>query len=114
MSKHRSIGERMLSASNRGARPEALAEVVTDWAASWRREQEAVPATPSIADLMRKWRRLADLSTAVAGSKLGLSRRTIEDIELGRSRAGDTLTRYGLEMLISRVQKKPHSVQNSR
>lgn len=39
MSRHRSIGERMRSASQRGARPGALADVVADWAASWRREQ---------------------------------------------------------------------------
>jgi hypothetical protein len=32
----------MRSASQRGARPEALAEVVADWSASWRREQEGV------------------------------------------------------------------------
>ena len=42
MSKHRSIGERMRSASNAGARPGALREVATDWALAWRREQVEV------------------------------------------------------------------------
>ncbi len=54
----------------------------------------------STADLMREWRRAAALTTADAGERLGLSRRTIEDIELGRSRADDVLTRIALKKLI--------------
>lgn len=54
----------------------------------------------SNADLMRKWRKLADLNTEKAGEWLGLSSRAIEDIEQGRRRAGDELTRIALESLI--------------
>lgn len=38
----------------------------------------------TVADLMRAWRRAAGLTTA-AGERLGLSARTIEDIEQGRT-----------------------------
>lgn len=55
---------------------------------------------PTVAHLMRKWRRLADINTAEAGKRLGLSPRSIEDIEQGRSRVGDVLTRLGLDALI--------------
>lgn len=48
---------------------------------------------------MRAWRAAAGLSTAEAGERLNLSRRTIEDIELGRSRANDELARIALEKL---------------
>lgn len=64
-----------------------------------------MPDQPSIADLMREWRRLAGLSTAAAGERLSLSRRTIEDIELGRSRADDVLGRHGLTALIEAEKK---------
>lgn len=52
------------------------------------------------ADLMRLWRRLADINTTEAGKCLGLSPRSIEDIEQGRSRVDDVLTRLGLDALI--------------
>ena len=55
----------------------------------------------SVADLMREWRRLAGLNTTQAGEELGLSSRSIEDIEQGRTRANDVLTRHGLEALIA-------------
>jgi predicted transcriptional regulator len=55
---------------------------------------------PSVADLMRKWRRLLEINTAEAGKQLGLSPRSIEDIEQGRSRVGDVLTRIALDALI--------------
>src|SRR5262245_5831468 len=54
----------------------------------------------TVADLMRKWRRLLEINTTEAGERLGLSSRSIEDIEQGRTRAGDELTRLGLEGLI--------------
>lgn len=59
-----------------------------------------VDRTTPIADLMREWRRRAGLNTTAAGERLGLSRRTIEDIEQGRSRADDELTRIALLKLI--------------
>lgn len=59
-----------------------------------------MPPRKSVADLMREWRRIAGLSTADAGEQLGLSRRTIEDIELGRSRANDRLAEIALKKLI--------------
>lgn len=49
---------------------------------------------------MRKWRRLLEINTAEAGKQLGLSPRSIEDIEQGRSRDGDVLTRVALDALI--------------
>ncbi len=60
---------------------------------------------PSVADLMREWRRAAGLSTAEAGARIGLSARTIEGIEQGR-RDGDDLARLGLLWLIERSQKR--------
>lgn len=54
----------------------------------------------SNADLMREWRRVAELNTAAAGERLGLSSRTVEDIEQGRSRVDDVLTRVALKKLI--------------
>jgi transcriptional regulator with XRE-family HTH domain len=54
----------------------------------------------SVADLMREWRKLAGLNTAAAGERLGLSARAIEDIEQGRRREGDELSRLGLKKLI--------------
>lgn len=65
-------------------------------------ERKPAPLPPrlkSVADLMRAWRAAAGLSTAEAGERLNLSRRTIEDIELGRSRANDELARIALEKL---------------
>lgn len=59
-----------------------------------------MPDQPSIADLMREWRRLAGLNTAAAGERLGLTGRAIEDIEQGRRRAADELTRIALKKLI--------------
>lgn len=58
-------------------------------------------APPAVADLMRAWRRAAGLSTADAGARLGLSSRSIEDIEQGRRRVGDVLTRIALENLLA-------------
>lgn len=52
------------------------------------------------AELMRIWRKLADINTSEAGKVLGLSPRSIEDIEQGRSRVDDVLTRLGLDALI--------------
>lgn len=54
----------------------------------------------SVAELMRQWRKAADISTALAGARLGLSARAIEDIEQGRRRADDELSRLGLKKLI--------------
>lgn len=64
----------------------------------------------SNAELMREWRRLTGLNTVGAGEELGLSSRSIEDIEQGRSRDGDALTQYGLEALIA--QAKLHKGQD--
>jgi predicted transcriptional regulator len=55
---------------------------------------------PTVAELMRKWRRLLEINTTEAGRQLGLSPRSIEDIEQGRSRVGDELTRLALDALI--------------
>lgn len=49
---------------------------------------------------MREWRTLAGLNTTEAGARLGLSGRAIEDIEQGRRRADDELTRIALKTLI--------------
>lgn len=57
-------------------------------------------ARESNAELMRQWRKLLEINTAEAGTRLGMSPRAIEDIEQGRRRAGDTLTRVALESLI--------------
>jgi len=54
----------------------------------------------TVADMMRAWRRLLDINTEAAGKTLGLSSRAIEDIEQGRRREGDVLTRIALEALI--------------
>ncbi len=56
-----------------------------------------------VAALMRQWRRAADLNTSEAGARLGLSARNIENIEQGRRRAGDELTRIALEALIAQL-----------
>lgn len=54
----------------------------------------------SNADLMKLWRRLREINTAEAGRRLGMSPRAIEDIEQGRRRAEDVLTRLALEALV--------------
>jgi transcriptional regulator with XRE-family HTH domain len=59
-----------------------------------------VARTKPVADLMREWRKLAGLNTAAAGERLGLSSRAIEDIEQGRRRVDDELTRVALKKLI--------------
>lgn len=59
----------------------------------------------TVAELMREWRTLAGLNTAQAGERLGLSSRSIEDIEQGRRRAGDELTLIALEALIGELKK---------
>ena len=53
-----------------------------------------------VADLMREWRKLVGLNAAAAGKRLGLSGRAIEDIEQGRRRADDELTRIALKKLV--------------
>lgn len=63
-------------------------------------EAEVPRKSASVADLMREWRRVAGLNTAAAGERLGLSPRAIEDIEQGRRRADDELTRIALKKLI--------------
>lgn len=59
---------------------------------------------------MKEWRSLRGLSTAEAGAKLGLSARSIEDIEQGRRRDGDVLTTIALAALIADA-KKPRKVR---
>lgn len=54
----------------------------------------------SNAELMKQWRRLLEINTAEAGKRLEMSPRAIEDIEQGRRRDGDVLTRIALESLI--------------
>lgn len=58
----------------------------------------------SVADLMREWRKLASINTAAAGERLRLSSRAIEDIEQGRRRADDELTRIALKKLIDDIK----------
>jgi len=58
----------------------------------------------TVAELMREWRRAAGLNTAAAGERLGLSPRAIEDIEQGRRRAHDELSRLGLKKLIENAK----------
>jgi predicted transcriptional regulator len=71
-------------------------------------EAHFVTRRKSNADLMREWRALAGVNAAAAGERLGLSGRAIEDIEQGRRRDGDELTRLGLLRLIDdeNVKKK--------
>jgi len=57
-------------------------------------------ARQSVADLMRAWRNAAGLNTFEAGARIGLSARAIEDIEQGRRRANDELTRIALKKLL--------------
>lgn len=59
-----------------------------------------MPREKTNAELMRIWRKLADINTAEAGKRLDLSPRSVEDIEQGRTRVGDVLTRLGLDALI--------------
>lgn len=60
---------------------------------------------PTIAELMRQWRALASLNTAQAGDRLGISSRTVENIEQGRRRVGDVGLRIALEALIASAKK---------
>ena len=60
---------------------------------------------------MREWRAVAGHNTQSAGLELGLSSRSIEDIEQGRTRVDDVLTRHGLEAMIA--QAKLHRMQNA-
>lgn len=55
----------------------------------------------TVAQLMREWRLATGFSTSEAGAFLGLSSRTIENIEQGRNRANDTLTIIALKKLLS-------------
>lgn len=59
-----------------------------------------MPPRPTVADLMRHWRTAASLTTAEAGERLGMSGRSIEDIEQGRRRDGDRLAEIALKKLI--------------
>ena len=54
----------------------------------------------SVADLMREWRALVGINAAEAGERLGMSSRSIENIEQGRRRADDELARIALKKLI--------------
>lgn len=54
----------------------------------------------TVAELMRQWRSTEGISTTEAGDRFGLSKRTIEDIEQGRRRVDDELTRIALSSLI--------------
>ena len=63
------------------------------------------PRRKSNADLMREWRALLDINTAAAGERLAMSGRAIEDIEQGRRRADDELTRIALLSLIGAAKK---------
>lgn len=58
----------------------------------------------TVASLMKEVRQRYKLSTIQAGKLLGLSSRTIEDIEQGRRREDDTLTRIALECLIEHTK----------
>lgn len=49
---------------------------------------------------MKKWRKLLKINTAEAGKRLEMSARTVEDIEQGRARSDDVLTRIALEQLV--------------
>jgi predicted transcriptional regulator len=59
-----------------------------------------LPRQKTNAELMRLWRRLMDYNTSRAGEALEMSSRAVEDIEQGRRRADDALTRIALEALI--------------
>ena len=65
-----------------------------------------MPEQPSIADLMREWRRLAGMSRADAAAMLRMAPGTLRDIEQGISRADDELARIALDALIA-AEKKP-------
>lgn len=66
---------------------------------------------PSIADLMREWRRLAGLSRAEAAARLSMAVGTLRDIEQGLSRADDTLARMALEGLIAAAKKSTRAAK---
>lgn len=66
---------------------------------------------------MRAWRAAADLTTAEAGERVGLSRRTIEDIEQGRIRVDDELTRAAIAQSLAprqRSQRKNASLMTAK
>lgn len=64
------------------------------------KRQYTLSREQSVADLMREWRRVAGLSTADAGERIGRSARSIEDIEQGRRRSRDYLTAVALKKMI--------------
>ena len=64
------------------------------------RKEAAAARLRTVAELMRAWRAAAGLSTTEAGTRIGLSRRAVEDIEQGRRRAGDVFTEIALKKLI--------------
>lgn len=59
----------------------------------------------TIPSLMRQWRHILSINTKEAGARLGLSGRTIEEIEQGRRRSGDRLTEIALQSLIRDAEK---------
>ena len=59
-----------------------------------------MPRQKTNAELMRTWRKLLEINTTQAGERLEMSSRAVEDIEQGRRRADDRLTRIALEALI--------------
>jgi predicted transcriptional regulator len=61
---------------------------------------------PNISDLMRQLRTMWGVNTKEAGERLGLSGRAVEDIEQGRRRADDEITRIALVSLIEIEKKK--------
>ena len=61
---------------------------------------------PNISDLMHQLRTMWGVNTKEAGERLGLSGRAVEDIEQGRRRADDEITRIALVSLIEIEKKK--------
>lgn len=59
-----------------------------------------MPRQRTVAELMKAWRAKAGLNTAAAGERLSMSARAIEDIEQGRRRADDELSRIALKKLL--------------
>lgn len=75
------------------AKATTVAALMRDW-------RKARP----VSELMREWRTVAGLSTSEAGERIGLSGRTVEQIEQGRRRDGDVLTALALQALIAEAR----------
>ena len=89
----------------------ALALSPREFVSLFETEEAPMPEQPSIADLMREWRRLARLTRTEAAARLSMAPGTLRDIEQGLSRSDDMLARLALDGLIAAAKKSTRAAK---